>query len=271
MEVKHRLGPDLLSAILAITMPGVVLALWLPTVPAIPVEVPALTLPADQVRAAIDAERARAADAPDDALEARRRALYLEQGLAEVQPGDEARAIERHRELAAVLAEIAAAHGEDGVAAIRARDVERMVPALAGQGDATERAGELGGFASSLERWGATVEGRRVASEHVIRALFAARWNVAHGRPPTDGFGTLRLRAYHGWLALHGDAAPPALRAAALDAYEQAGGEGADEARAVLAWRAGEPDLAAAAFTRAHQRTGNLRMRNHAAAASSAD
>lgn len=267
MDVKPRIGPDLIAALLAILMPSAALGAWLPVHAALPIESPVLTLPADQVRAAIAADRRRAQAAPEDELESRRRTLYLELGLAESRPEEPAAGAARRRALAAALEEIVRVHGEDAVAAIRARDVERMIPALAGQGDPIERARELGSFSQALSRWGAIVEGRRVASEYVIRALFAARWNVAHGRPASSGFGRLRLRAYEGWLALHGEAASPELRADALDAYEAAGGSDADEARAILAWRAGDRASAAAAFGALYERTGNLRFRNHQAAA----
>jgi hypothetical protein len=128
----------------------------------------------------------------------------------------------------------------------------------------------LGGFRQSLERWGAIANGRRAAPEMVVRALFAARWNAVHSLPLTDGFDAVHLRAYHGWLALYGDAAGSGLRAAALDAYERAGGMYANEVRGILAFRGGAYEEATDAWTRAFAVSGVLRMRNHAIAATAA-
>nr|MDQ3033847.1 hypothetical protein [Myxococcota bacterium] len=169
--------------------------------------------------------------------------------------------------LRAELDAIAQAHGDEAIAAIRAADVERMIRALAGEGDDRARAQAVGAFRRSLERWGAIDGDRRVAPEIVVRALFAARWNAVHGRALTEGLGPVHLRAYHGWLALEADTAPSAMRERAIDAYREAGGAWADEARGVLAWRGGAFDEAASAFARAHEESGVVRLRNHALAA----
>lgn len=176
----------------------------------------------------------------------------------------------RRMQLRATLAEIARDRGDEASAALRAREILRMVPALAGQGAEGTRAEVLGGFRQSLERWGAITQGRRVAPEAVVRALFAARWNALHGLPLTDGLDSVRLRGYHGWLALFGDAAGGELRAAALDAYEQAGGMYANEARGILAFRSGAYEESARAFSEAFAIHGVTRLRNHAIAATAA-
>lgn len=272
LEVKHRLplGSDLVAATLALALPGIVAGLWLAPRAAIPTEMPPLVLRADEIRASIATEHALASRVPEDEHTERRRALYEEQNLAELR--GEAREVGERRRAAlrAELAAIEAEHGAGAIDALRAADVERMIPALAGEGDDATRAAAIGGFSTALERWGVIVDGRRVAPELVVRALFAARWNAVHGEPLTADLDPVRLRAYHGWLALRGDMADGALRASALDAYEEAGGRHADEARGVLAWRAGAYDEAEGAFARAHARDGEVRMRNHALAASMA-
>ncbi len=264
MDVKRGLGlrPDLVAATIALVLPGLVIALWIAPRAATPTDMPALALPSDHARALIEDDRARAVRAPDGEAEERRRTLYRAQGIAELRGELASAAAERRDELHSLLEAL----GDEEIAALRARDVERTIAAIGGTGSDIERAEELGQLPASLTRWGAIVDGRRIASELVIRTMAAARWNLIHGRAPTDGFGVLRLRAYHGWLALHGDGASAEMRASALDAYEASGGTDADEARAILAWRAGDTERAIAAFERAYERTGNVRFRNHALA-----
>jgi hypothetical protein len=268
-QVKHRLlaSPDLVAATVALCMPALLASLWLSPRAAIPLELPPLVLGAAEVREAIEAERALASRAPSSELALRRRALYDERNRAELgsEPRDAVEA--RRRELGRLLILIARDEGDDAIAAMRAADAERMIAALAGHGDPEERAAALGRFPAALARWGAVVGTRRVAPELVIRTLFAARWNLVHAREQTEGLEGVALRAYHGWLAFHGDAADLGLRLAALDAYAAAGGLHADEARGAFAWQAGEWDAAAAAFTRAHEATSSVRFRNHAQAA----
>jgi hypothetical protein len=162
-----------------------------------------------------------------------------------------------------------AARDPHALAAARARDVTRMLPALRGEGGltGTQRASELGVFPAMLERYGAIVAGRRIAPELVIRTNFAARWNVIHGLAMTDGMSRLELRAYYGWLALEGGTAPLGMRMEAVDAYAAAGGTRVWEARGVLAFEAGEMAEARSDFERACDLTGSLRLRNHALAA----
>lgn len=270
MEVKRplRLSPDLAAATLAVLLPSVLVAIWLTPRAAIPAELPPLALDREAVRASIEREHELAGRAPEGEDATLRRELYEAQNLAELR--GEAREVGEHRRarLREVVARIEAAHGPEAIAAIRAADVERMIPALASGGDDEERARALGDFRSALERWSALDGARRVAPEIVIRTLFAARWNAIHGAPLTAGLDDVRLQAYHGWLGLHGDAAEGAMRAGALAAYAAAGGPHADEARGVLAWRAGDWALAEDAFRRAHAASGSVRLRNHAIAAS---
>jgi hypothetical protein len=258
--------------ILAIVVPAALVAYWASPRPARPSEMPPLALSAPEVRASIAREDALAAEARDDELEEHRRRLYLEDGLHEVH-ADETReeAAARRREMSSVVHEIIEAGGDEAIARSRARDVQRMLPALrsTGQGadlNATERASELGLFPLMLSRYGAVVDGRRVAPEIVIRTLFAARWNAMHGRPMTEGMDELRLRAYHGWLALEGGEAPLGMRRTALDRYASVHGARVFEAQGTLEYEAGDFVDARAAFERAFTLSGSLRLRNHALA-----
>lgn len=279
-EVKHRLrvSEDLAAATIAIVLPGLVCALWLAPRAAIPAELPPLPQAAREARDAIERAHALALEAPEGEHAARRRALYEAQNVAELEGEDEAVGQARRAELRAELEAVRAEHGDEAVDAMRAADVERMIPALAGQGSDDERARATGGFRGVLERWGAIApigdgageRGRRVAPELVVRALFAARWNAVHGLPLTSGLGPAELRAYHGWLGFRGEAADRLMRGAALDAYAEAGGAYADEVRGTLAWREGAYEEAADAFERAYADTGVVRLRNHALAAAQA-
>ena len=173
----------------------------------------------------------------------------------------------RRARLRDAIARVVEVQGDEAIAAMRAADVERMIPALAGAGGDEARARVMGDFRGALERWGAVHGNRRVAPELVVRTLFAARWNAIHGLALTDGLDEVRVQAYHGWLALHGDAAEGPMRAGAVEAYAAAGGPHADEARGVLAWRAGDWAVAEDSFRRAYAATGSTRLRNHAIAA----
>jgi hypothetical protein len=262
---------ELIGLVLAISIPAGLIALWASPRAARPAEMPPLVLPAGEVRAALAAEDALAATAidEDDEDEVRRRSLYLAQGLSEVRMDDSPEeASARARGLAAIVHHIAESD-PDAVAAIRARDVTRMMPALRGEAHlgATDRASELGVFPDMLERYGAIVNGHRVAPELVIRTMFFARWNAIHGLPMTAGMSELQARAYYGWLALEGGAAPTGMRIEALDAYAAAGGTRVWEARGVLAFESGELAEARSDFERACDLTGSLRLRNHAIAA----
>ncbi|MFO0685678.1 MAG: hypothetical protein U0234_26690 [Sandaracinus sp.] len=227
-----------------------------------------LVLPAADVAAELAAQEALAARAPDTEDEVRRRRLYLEHGLAEVQRNDFP---EQASQRAAALAQLRvaiAAEGDDAVAAARARDVGRVMPALRGEEEQTdeERAGELGAFPAMLERYGAVIAGHRVAPELVIRAMFHARWNAIHGLALTEGMSAIARRAYYGWLAVEGGNAPLGMRLEALDAYEAAGGARVLETRAWLEHEAGERAAAGADYERACDRTGSVRLCNHALA-----
>jgi hypothetical protein len=260
---------ELAGLVLAIALPASLVSLWASPRPARPVEMPALVLSAADVRAEIAAQDRLASAAATDEDEHRRRTLYREANLAEIAANDSPEVVSRRTdELHRLVAQRAAAGG-DAVAAIRARDVQRMLPALRGGGDTSDddRAAELGIFPETLERYGAVARGVRVAPEIVIRAMFMARWNAMGGLPLTDGMSPIALRAYHGWLAMEGGSASLSLRQSGLDHYAAVGGWRVGEGRAVLAFEAGDFAEAQAGFEQAYDRVGTVRLRNHALAA----
>lgn len=268
-------GPDasrklararVLAAALAFAIPGGTAALWLAPRPATPAEPPALVIPRVRTEAAL-AEIARlAATAPDEREGdlARRRELYLAHGLSEARPrSTPGVARTRDEELAALASRLAESGTLD---AVRARDVERTVAALATPGEAPSRLGEVGALPRLLAEWGAVRDRRRVAPRLVVHALAWARWNGVHRRPLDEGMSATLLLAYHGWLALHGPSVGTDLREDALDAYVRAGGGRGLEARGFLLLARGDARSAQLAFEAAYEASGNVRLRNHALA-----
>jgi hypothetical protein len=235
---------------------------WMPRA-AEPTELPALVLPFAESEAALAGDDALAEGAPSTDLEHARRELYLAQGRAEIRADDTlGGAARRAEDLVLALAAVVDESGEAALDAVRMADTLRLERALAGEGTPTERAGEAGRFDRSLERWGVAEEGTVVAPALVLRALALARWNALFSRPLTEGLGPLHLRAYHGWLALHGATGWSELREVALEHYAAAGGPRALEAHAVLVLRSGEPAEAERLFGSAYERVGSVRLRN---------
>jgi hypothetical protein len=209
--------------------------------------------------------------APAARDEGPRRDLYLAQGTAELRRNDSPTAARERSDALRTAAEALATAGTlDGA---RAYDIARGEALLyaAGEGTAEERSGELGTFPSVLEQYGAVVEGRRVAPELVVHALFWARWNAIHNRELTEGMDEITLRAYHGWLAYYGASGGTELRSNALLQYVLAGGLRGFESEAYL--RISGADFAGAhlALDEAYARTGNIRLRNQALALSIRD
>lgn len=151
--------------------------------------------------------------------------------------------------------------------ALRVWALERYEAALAGELDGEELQQTLGAFPRVLERYDAARDGFTRAPDFVVETIFLARLNLLLGLPPTDGFSDVSLQAYHGWLGLHAEAAAPELRRGALQGLDGAGGAGALEGAALLAFRGGDLDAAASAYGSLYETTGLLRLRNHAMAA----
>lgn len=262
-QVKAGSVPERIAEVTFVLLPALIFGLWWLPRAAEPTEVPSLVLPLAESRAVLAADERLADEAPTSALETARRELHLAQGRAEVRASDSlGSATRRAEELAIALHAMIEESGEDAVASARMADTLRLEHALAGEGSATERAGEAGRFDQSLRRWG-VIEGERiVAPALVVRALAIARWNALYSRPLTEGLGPLHLRAYHGWLALHGATGWSDLRDRALSSYAEAGGSRAMEARAVLYVRGDEAHGAERLFTEAYERVGSIRLRN---------
>lgn len=241
------------------------LTAWLWPRPTAPWGPPGMPPEPDARREAMARDATLAAAAPTgddvDALLALDRARGRDEGT----PRPDATMERRRRDVLSTLARIVRAEGDGALDALRAAAVLRFDAVLRGEASAEDRAWILGRFPEVMARYGAmTPEGDAIAPRFVLRTMYAARWNVAHGLDPVRGLGPAALRAYHGWLAFEVEGAPPAQRLAALDAYEAAGGEAPPGARAALLALAGRWAEAGDAYVEAYQATGSIRFRNHA-------
>lgn len=228
-----------------------------------PTEAPGLRLDRGAVDARQAADREEAALAPRDATSEKMRELFLEQGRAEWSGEAEELTEARRRTLASLAEELEAEHGGRALSAMRAEAVERLEAAFESELDEQERRGRLGSYPRMLERYGLTREGRWLAPPFVVRTLYKARWNAIFGRPFTEGFDRAEGLAYYGWLALHASKADLNLRADALQAYAELGGERVEEAWGMLAFRTGDRERAAIHFARVLEKERSSRVRNH--------
>lgn len=267
---ERRLGQ--LALVLVVTTPVMLLWAWSRPIAAPPTEMPPLTLAPNSVRTQIADDERLAAAEPDSEEAAERRRRYQAANVGEYDAADfpgEAR--ERVWRLMAATNGLVEEHGEEVIAQLRAADVARAERALRGELAAGDAISELGGFLRMMERYGMAAGGQQLAPRFVVRTAFAARWNAMHGRDLTDGFSDVERRAYWGWLALHAVDAPMDLRMEAIEHYEAASGERADEARGVLLYDYEDMPAAEEAFVTAYQERGAFRLRNHALAAAAAE
>lgn len=263
-----RFSPDggrLLIAVIAISCTSVILASPQPVAPG---ESPPLILDQGEVERVLREDRERAAEVPETEEFLRIARVYRSAGLAELGEPEAPRAgRERTVEMAEGIRAIAEEHGEEAVIALRARMTERAVRALKGELPAEDRRGLLGTFASIMERYSVIEEGRLIAPEFVLRALYKARWNGYMRLELTSGLEDIELEAYWGWLALAAHGIEVRRRLHALDSLEEVSEEEFPEARATLLFLSGEYSQSADIFDELYHRTGSLRYRNHALAA----
>ncbi|MCB9666832.1 MAG: hypothetical protein H6715_01770 [Myxococcales bacterium] len=280
-QTRKFLAPNGLSgsetasvmAFFALVVCGALLFLALPrSVP--PEHLPALPPGSISAAAWLSSDKALAAQAPKSEEAQRLLRLYDQQGLAETGRLDiknvrEAAAL-RRREITSALTAFRKRHGLLALRALQAQALSRLASSL--NGPRTERANQalLGSFPVMLERYGLVSEGRYRAPYPVIRALFKARWNFICGLPALEYFSVDERRLYYGWLALHAPEIPWERKLEAAQAYHQAGGARSDEMLGVLFFEHAQYERAFAAFSQAYNRTGALRLRNHALAARAA-
>ena len=233
-----------------------------------PWEMPSLVLDRATASDAIRFDEALATDAPRSAESETLRSLFLEHGRAEANPPYALREYDRrqaasHRATQALLAEA----GPPALDAMRARAVEDFVRVFydrPGEAHNDEAIAILGGFPEIVARYGLVRGGVVIAPELTVRVLYKARWNSIHRQPFVDGFSTVELQAYWGWMALHGWGQPLDKRETALLSFRDAGGTGTEEAAALFDLLGGRPDRAAASLQQLYASRGELRLRNMA-------
>lgn len=266
-EVKKRRttesGAKLILAATAASCAAVLLAVPRPTDPLC---TPPLLLDASEVAAAIAADEARAAAAPEDETANRIDALFQQVGRS-ASGGTDAESAPTMHEIRAALEAFTAAHDEQSLGGLRARALSSLARALRAELDADEAVGRLGVFPQMLANYGLSSGGELTAPAFVVRSLYKARWNGIFRRELTEGMAPVEREAYYGWLALRAETIPPRRRVLALEAWAEASGRDATEARAYLNFAAGDRARAAIEFQEAYEATGNLRLRNHALAA----
>ena len=229
-----------------------------------PTRLPALQLSDSEIRSALHRDRVDSRAAASGVQLEMLHELVLEKGRSEARPTEpRQQRLKRDREIRKTLAAVQAEHGAQGLLTLRARATELYEQALARELADGEAKAVLGSFPQVLQRYGLTQNGRFVGPRFVGRVLYKARWNLICGLAPAWKLSRVEQRAYHGWLALHAKGAPLRQRLAALDAYGRAGGEQAEEARAVLLYRAGQPAEALLALRRAYEREPSLRLESY--------
>ena len=232
-----------------------------------PWEMPSLVLDRRAVAEDVRHSETLAARLPDGPEIERLQTLFLEHGLAELEPpyrkvDYDTRQVRIHR----ALERLRSAHGPESFEIVRASAVEQFVRVFdrnrGHRRSEKEARGALGGFEEILRRYGAIYEGVVIAPEMTVRALYKARWNLIHRAPAIDGFSPIELQAYWGWLALHGWGVPLRERIEALTLYREAGGANAAEAAAMFDLLEGRPDRCAEILEELYRKDGELRLRN---------
>jgi hypothetical protein len=171
--------------------------------------------------------------------------------------------VQRRDKVRQALMNLRRQSGEESVLALRAWAVGQLQLSLELVLPKERAERVLGTFPSFLQTYGATRDGVLFAPDFVVRTLYKGRWNLIHELPSTYGFVRVERLAYHGWLALHADDAPLALRHRALQEYQLAGGRRAAEAKGILFFWERQYDKAAYYLHQAYQRHGTLRLRNY--------
>lgn len=265
-------GVRLCAALIVSICAATVLTLPTPTAPS---ELPSLVVNTQVDNAMLTRMRARARHAPTSPAAHTLVAIIDEAGRRERRSMRQPITVEDEEHDVIIARDaVVTAHGQQGLGALRAKAVTRFVDSfVASRTPNDEDHAVVGGFRRALSEWGALRGTRVVAAPLVVRALYAARWNVICRLPPTSGFTRPELRAYHGWFALHAEQAPLEPRVSATTRFGTDGDAQdrllASEALATLLYRGHQYENAALAFERAADARHSPRLRNYARAARS--
>jgi hypothetical protein len=253
------------TSTLALLCAALACALVLIAVPRpVPLALPALALPAAEVRAALARDRELAARAPSTPAAVAMYDLLLAAGRQELghSSPDGPWQYRGRRVEKAALAEL----GYEGVRALRARATERFMLALTGElADRAETEGLCGAQRQLLLQHGyLATSGRLLAPELSVRATYKGRWNMIFGRAPSFDLSPIERLAYEGFRGLEARNMPEEQRGLALAAYAEAGGRRGAEALAIWGAFSGQ----SAALVERGRATGfastELRLRNMA-------
>jgi hypothetical protein len=255
-------GLQLFGLWLAATLAGICL-IALPRAIA-PIELPALELDPEAVRAQEHQDSELAKTAPATANANLLWDLYLQFGESELMLLEQPAPLEqRRRKLRRAQEAVVAESGQRAGNALRARALLKLEAALAGEVPRAELKRVMGVFPYVLSQHLLTRDGVELGPHFVVRTLFKARWNRMCGLPPETDLSAIERRAYFGWMGLHAANLSVRERRQALIGYAAAGGAEADQASGVLAFVDQDYARAAVSFERAYARTANLRLRNY--------
>lgn len=260
-----------------VTESGVKLVLWVVAAgltaamlalpqPVDPWEMPSLVLDRKAVAEDVRRNEELAATLPEGEEVDRLHRLFIDHGLAEVEPPYlKVDFDSRQAEIYHAIKALNDKHGPGAFAAMRARAVDDFMDMF---GDGTryqeteDCIGAVGGFRSILEKYGAIYRDVLIAPEMTVWAMYKARWNLIHRVPAMDAFSDIELQAYWGWLALHGWGVPLGERMDALLAYRNAGGMHSQEAAALFDLLERRPEQAAKLLQALYVQDHELRLRN---------
>jgi len=234
--------------------------------PVDPWEMPSLVLGRKAVAEEVRRNEALAATLSDGEEVDRLRALFIGHGLAEAKPPYlKVDYDSRQADIYHAIKALEEKQGPEAFGAMRARAIDDFIHIFGDgtrQREAEDDIGAVGGFRGILEKYGAIYREVLIAPEMTVRALYKARWNLIHRVPATNGFSSIELQAYWGWLALQGWGVPLPERMDALVAYRDAGGANTQEAAALFDLLEQRPERAARLLEALYLEKHELRLRN---------
>jgi hypothetical protein len=253
------------TSTLALLCAALACALVLIAVPRpVPLALPALALPAAEVRAALARDRELAARAPSTPAAVAMYDLLLAAGRQELgHPAPEGPWQYRGRRVEkAALAEF----GQEGVRALRARATERFMLALTGElADRAEAQGLCGAQRELFLQHGyLAASGRLMAPELSVRATYKGRWNMIFGRAADFDLSPIERLAYEGFRALEARNMPSDQRGQALAEFARAGGRRGAEALAIWSAFSGNARELVERARAGNVASSELRLRNMA-------
>jgi hypothetical protein len=229
-----------------------------------PSEMPALELSAAAVARVTREDAERAASAPNSAAAQELMARFWSFGSSEAAALEDFNlATQRKRALHRLYDRVVAVDGATAALKLREQALVKFEAALDGSLSKTESDAVMGLFANVLIEHQVTRDGEELAPHFVLRTLYKARWNRMLDLAPDLGFAQVERFAYFGWLGLHADNLPLAMRRQALQKYAAAGGPNAAEAQGVLAFLAQDYAESVRSLERAYGEAPSLRVRNY--------